>query len=172
TTLDDLLERRHHRLAAVQPETLCAGIFHVEEALEGLGLDELLQDRLLAALSETDALAFDALLDPSPLLRVRDVHVLGTDGAAVGALQDPEHLAQRSEFHPERAADIDRSVVVGLGEAVGLGLELLVLAAGEGRTRVGLGSQGVPWALGPELPEDTRRHADAPDMELHTHNAS
>ena len=49
--LDDLLERRHHRLSAVEPEALGAGIFHVEEALEDLGLDQLLQDRLLAVLA-------------------------------------------------------------------------------------------------------------------------
>ena len=32
--LDDLLERRNHRFAAVEPEALGAGIFEVEEALE------------------------------------------------------------------------------------------------------------------------------------------
>src|SRR6476646_3287597 len=40
--LDDLLERRHERLAAVETEALGARIFDVEEALEELGLDELL----------------------------------------------------------------------------------------------------------------------------------
>ena len=49
---DDLLERGHHRLAAVETEALGAGIFDVEEALEDLGLDQLLQDRLPPALGE------------------------------------------------------------------------------------------------------------------------
>jgi hypothetical protein len=39
--LDDLLERRHDRLAAVETEALGAGIFHVEEAFERFGLDQL-----------------------------------------------------------------------------------------------------------------------------------
>ena len=39
--LDDLLERRDHRLAAVEAEALGAGIFDVEEILEALGLDQL-----------------------------------------------------------------------------------------------------------------------------------
>ena len=139
--LDDLLERRHRRLAAVQPEALGAGIFDVEEALEGLGLDQLLQDRLLAFRREADLPALDAVLDPGALLRVGDMHVLDADMAGIGVLQDAEHLAQRAELEPERAADIDRSVVIGLGEAVGLGLELGMLAAGDELERVELGGE-------------------------------
>jgi hypothetical protein len=68
--LDDLLERRHHRLGAVEPEALRAGVFHVEEALEGLSLDELFQDRPLALRREADLRPFDAVLDPGALLGV------------------------------------------------------------------------------------------------------
>ena len=39
--LDDLLQRRDHGLAAVEAEALGAGVAHVEELLEALGLDEL-----------------------------------------------------------------------------------------------------------------------------------
>ena len=78
--------------AAVEAEALGAGIFHVEEALEGLGLDQLLQDRLLAFRGEGDLAAFDAVLNPGALLRVGDVHVLDADMAAIGALEDVEHL--------------------------------------------------------------------------------
>ena len=39
--LDDLLERRDHRLGAVEAEALGAGIFDVEEFLEAFGLDQL-----------------------------------------------------------------------------------------------------------------------------------
>ncbi len=68
--LDDLLERRHRGFATVEAEALGAGILHVEEALEGLGLDELLQDRLLALRREADLTAFDVFLDPGALLRI------------------------------------------------------------------------------------------------------
>ncbi len=46
--LDDLLERRDQRLGAVEAEALGAGVLDVEELLEALGLDELVEDRLLA----------------------------------------------------------------------------------------------------------------------------
>ena len=39
--LDDLLERRQHGFAAVEAEALGAGVVHVEEFLEALGLDQL-----------------------------------------------------------------------------------------------------------------------------------
>ncbi len=138
---DDLLERRHHGFATVEPEALGAGIFHVEEALEAFGLDELFQDRRLALQREADLPAFDTILDPGALLGVGDMHVLDADMAAIGALQDVEHLAQRAEFEAERAADIDGAVVIGFGEAVGLGLELGVLAARDELERVELGDE-------------------------------
>ena len=46
--LDDLLERRNQRLAAVEAEALGAGVAHVEELLEAFGLDELVEDGALA----------------------------------------------------------------------------------------------------------------------------
>ena len=44
--LDDLLQRRDQGLGAVQAEALGAGIFLVEEALEALGLDQLVAGSL------------------------------------------------------------------------------------------------------------------------------
>ena len=71
--LDDLLERRDHRLGAVEAEALAAGVFDVEEILEALGLDQLAEDRALAFLGELDLLVrpLDALLDPRLLGRDR-----------------------------------------------------------------------------------------------------
>ena len=46
--LDDLLERRDQRLAAVEAEALGAGIFDVEEFLEAFRLDQLVEDGALA----------------------------------------------------------------------------------------------------------------------------
>ena len=64
--LDDLLERRDQRLAAVEAEALGAGELDVEEFFEAFGLDQLVEDRALAFARERDllVLAFDALLDP------------------------------------------------------------------------------------------------------------
>ena len=79
--LDDLLQRRDHRFAAVEAEALGAGVFDVEELLEAFGFDQLLEDRDLAFAGEGDLLvaAFDALLDPGLLRGVGDVHVLHAD---------------------------------------------------------------------------------------------
>ena len=46
--LDDLLERRDQRFAAVEAEALGAGVFDVEEFLEAFGLDQLVEDGALA----------------------------------------------------------------------------------------------------------------------------
>ena len=54
--LDDLLQRRDHRLAAVEAEALGAGEFQVAELLEALGLDQLVEDRALALAGEGDLL--------------------------------------------------------------------------------------------------------------------
>src|SRR4029079_17455048 len=110
--LDYLLERRHEGFAAIQSEALGAGIFHVEEALEGFGPDQFLQDRLPPLLGEAYLLAFHAVLDPRPLVGLWNGHVLGADNAATGALQNAEHLMQRTELKPERAADINLTVIV------------------------------------------------------------
>src|SRR6185436_18100986 len=61
--LDDLLQRRHHRLGAVEAEALGARVLDVGELLESLGLDQFVEDRLLALDGESDFLvaAFDAL---------------------------------------------------------------------------------------------------------------
>src|SRR5664280_1521720 len=52
--LDDLFERRDHRLRAVEAEALAAGVFDVEEILEALGLDQFAEDRALAFLGEVN----------------------------------------------------------------------------------------------------------------------
>jgi hypothetical protein len=67
--LDDLLERRDQRLAAIEAEALGAGELDVEELLEAFGLDQLVEDRLLALGGELDLLvrALDPLLHPGLL---------------------------------------------------------------------------------------------------------
>ena len=66
--LDDLLERRDQRFRAIEAEPLGAGELDVDELLEAFGLDQLVEDRLLALGRELDLLVrpFHALLDPLP----------------------------------------------------------------------------------------------------------
>ena len=68
--------------------------------------------------------------------------------AGIGVLEDAEDLPERAEFETEGAADIDGAVIVGLGEAVGLGLELRMLAAGDQLERIELGGEMAAGAIG------------------------
>src|SRR5690606_348505 len=88
--LDDLLQRRNQRLAAVKPEPLGALVFYVDELLEAFGLDKLLQDRPLTLGSKGNLLvdALDAGLDPGFLLRVGNMHELDAKRRAIGPLEN------------------------------------------------------------------------------------
>src|SRR5438128_6439251 len=110
--LDDLLERRDHRFGAVEPEALGAGELEIAELLEAFRLDQLVEDRALALARETDLLVrpFDALLDPALLRAVGDVQELDAERLAIGALQDREDLAQRSEFETEHLVEEDAAI--------------------------------------------------------------
>src|SRR6476659_6253999 len=141
--LDHLLERRHHRLAAVEPEPFRAGVFHIEKALEDLSLDQLLENRLLALRGEANGILgeLDALLNPGTLLGIGDMHVLGADMLTVAALQDFEHFAERAVLKATATAEIDLAIIVGLGEAVGSGPELRMLLARRQIERIKLGEE-------------------------------
>ena len=159
--LDDLLERRDHRLAAVEAEALGAGVLDVEEVLEALRLDELRQDRALALPGELDLLvrALDALLDPGLLGRVGDVQELEADGAAIGAAQDRQHLADGRVFEAEHVVDEDLAVVVGLGEAVGRRMQLLVVLLRLEAERIEVGVQMAAHAEGADHHDRAHRVA-------------
>ena len=80
--------------AAVEAEALGALVLDVDELLEAFGLDQLLQDRLLALGGEGDPLsgALDARLDPGLLLGIGNMHELDAERRAIGARQDLQHL--------------------------------------------------------------------------------
>ena len=127
--LDDLLHRGDQRLAAVKAEALGAHVFHMQELLEPLGLDQLVEDRAAAFAGELDllAVALDPLLEPAGLLGVRDVHELQRKGAAIGALHQIDDLAHRRDLKAEDVVDEDRPVHVGGGEAVAFGVQLAMV---------------------------------------------
>jgi hypothetical protein len=148
--LDDLLQRRNHRLAAVEPEALGAGELQVAEPLEALGLDQLVEDRALALAGELDLLvaALDALLDPGLLRGIRDVHELDAERLAVGAAHDGEDLAQGRELEPEHLVEEDPTVEVGLGETVAARIELLLVLLGLEPERIEPGVEVAADAVG------------------------
>ncbi len=88
----------------------------MQETLERLRLDQLLEDGDLALGGEGDllVLALDALLQPSLLLRVGDVHVLHAEVSAVGPPQDLQDLADRRGLQAQHVIEEDRPVEVRL----------------------------------------------------------
>ncbi|MPL74173.1 hypothetical protein SDC9_19983 [bioreactor metagenome] len=148
--LDDLFHRRDQRFAAIKAEALGAHVFHVQELLEALGLDQLVQDGAAAFPGELDllAVALDPLLQPAGFLGVRDVHVLQREGAAIGALQHVDDLPHRGDLQAEHVVDEDRAVHVGIGEAVGLRVELGVARLVTHVQRVEIGDQVAADTIG------------------------
>src|SRR5215813_1744508 len=124
--LDDLLERRDHRLGTVKPEAFGAGKFEVAEILETLGLDELVENGALALAREADLLVrpFDALLDPTLLRAVGNVQELDPERLTIGPPQDCEDLAQRPEFQAKHPVEKNPAIEVRIGEAIGPGVEV------------------------------------------------
>ena len=150
--LDDLLHRRDQGFATVEAEPLGAHILDVQEFLEPFGLDQLVQDRATPFAGEADflAVAFDPFLEPTGFFRVRDVHVLQREGAAVGGAHDVDDLAHRRDFEPKYVVEEDRAIHVGLGEAVGFRVKLGVARGVAHPQRVDVGGKVAPDPVGPD----------------------
>src|SRR5262249_53264871 len=161
--LDDLLERRDHRLAAVGAEALGAGEIYGAELLQAFRLHQLVEDRALALAREADFLVgpLDALLQPRLLRRIGDVHELDAERLAVGAPQDRDHLAERAELEAEHVVEEDAAVEIGVAEAVRARIELFVVARRLKSERVEIGGQGGPRAGGGGQAPGTDRNEGA-----------
>mgnify|MGYP000911890395 CR=1 FL=1 len=125
--LDDAFQRRRHRLAAVETEALRAHVLAAKEALELLGFDDLVEDRLLACIREVDlgVAAFDPLLDEAALLQIVDVHVFDADMLAVIVLQHRDERRDRRFLETHHAAEIHAAVQRIARETVIFGGQLL-----------------------------------------------
>ena len=159
--LDDLLERRDHRFAAIQPEALGAGEFHVAEFLEDFSLDELVEDRALALAGEADLFvgAFDTLLNPVLLRAVGDVHELDAERLAIGAAQNGDDLADRAEFEAQHLIEENRPVEIGLVEAIGRRFQLLLVTRRLQPERIEMGVEMAARAIGADEHERADRIA-------------
>ncbi len=89
----DLVEHRDDRLTALEAEPLLSDELGLQERLERLGGVQPTQDAQLLLGRGLLVGDLDPLLDPGPLLRVLDVHVLDPHRAAVGVAQDTQDLA-------------------------------------------------------------------------------
>src|SRR5580704_11395512 len=127
--LDDLLQRRDHRFAAVETEALGAGEFQIAEFLKTFGFDQLVEDGALALAGERNLLVrpLDALLDPTLLRAVGDMQKFDAQRLAIGAPQDGDDLADGTEFKAQNLVEKNRTVEIGFAEAVGTRIELLLV---------------------------------------------
>ena len=149
--LDDLLQRRDHGLATVEAEAFGAGEAPVQEALEGLGLDQLVQDGQLALAGEAGDRqrfdAFDPLLQPGLLLRLGDVHELHAQRPAIGAGQDFHDLTDGAGLQTQDAAEEDRTIQIAGAEAVEFGGQFGVLGRRFQPQRIQLGPEVAAHAI-------------------------
>ena len=127
----DGVEDRNGRLAAFDAEALGAGVLAVEEALERLGRVEPFEDVALLGLVGLAVDALDALLDPTLLFGVLDVHVVDADRAAVRIAHlaedvSQDHLARRRLAGRCVVGVEELAVEVPDRQAVGLGIDVEV----------------------------------------------
>ncbi|GBD41382.1 hypothetical protein HRbin39_00763 [bacterium HR39] len=172
---DHRLDRGDGGLAAVDAEALGAGELAVQEGLEGLGPGELQQDLalFLGRGVEDAAGALDGALDPGLLVRILDVHELHTHRAAVGAVEHLHDLAQRRLLEAEDVIEVEFTVPVGLGEAVGARIQLGVVGAAGEPQRIEVGDQVSAHAIGadhhdqPQVIADERPGVRIVDAQAH-----
>ena len=154
--LDDLVQHRDQRLAALQRKALLADIAPVQIALQPLGRRQLFQHPPSRRVVELEAPLAERLLqplrDPAPLPRRGEVEALGRQRAAIDALENADHLAQR-----HRLVGIDRRHQHVLVEIPRRQLVLLqrqpegALAAAHAE-RIGVGHQVAQRAVGGDQP--------------------
>ncbi len=154
--LQDLLDARDQRFAAVEAEALGADELDAEIFLQTLGLDHALHDHAPAFEREVGAVldVLDALLDPRLLIGIGDVHVFHADLAAVGLAQAVHDLAQgRGVAEAQGAENQDRTVPVVVLEAVGLGVEFLVRRVADQAERIEVGLEMAADAVAADQQE-------------------
>ena len=159
---DDLVERilgalvdhgvhhRDDRLRALERKALLPNVFRLEEGLEGLGGIELGQDVLLLGDRRLDVFDLDTLLNPALLLRFEDVRVLDSHVSAVRVAQDREHVTQLHRVLAVEAADLETTVEIPEGQAVGEDVEIRMRCARVAvhHQRIGVGHEVPAVAVG------------------------
>src|SRR6185437_10975188 len=146
----DLLQGRDRRFGAVETEALSAGEFQVAEFFEALGLDQLVEDGALALAGERDFLVgtLDTFLNPELLVAVGQMEEFDAQRLAIGAPQDGDDLAQRTEFESQNVVEKNPPVEIGLAEAVRAGLKLLLALGRFESERIELGVEMTARPVG------------------------
>ena len=154
--LDDRVEQRDQHLAPFEREPLLAHVVLVQEGLEQLGGVQLVDDPPLLLEVEARVVAdrLHPVEQPVADVEVADVHELDADRPAVGLAEDAQQLAKGAVVVRAKLA-VEDLVQVGLGEAKGGKLELLVRFRPRRQLeRVEVGQVVAHLAVGVDQPRD------------------
>ncbi len=153
------IEQRDQRLGALEREPALPDELGLQEHLERFGHVEPAQDADLLVVAGRVMRPLGVRLDPGPLVRLLDVHVLDADRAAVRVAQHAEDLAQLHQRLAAEAAGRELALQIPEGEAVLVDVQVGMLALLV-LQRVGVGHQvaahpvGVDQLVHPGRPAD------------------
>ena len=118
--LQQVVEHRDQRLAALEREALLPHVAGVQESLQALGRGEALEDLTLGIgrIPRLGADRLEPLLDPALLGAAGKVHVLHAQGAAVGIPQRLDDLAERRLLRSDERPGVVYRVHVRVAEVV------------------------------------------------------
>ena len=93
--LEDFIDHTDRRLSTLEAEAFLPDIFGLQERFKGFCLVQFREDPQLGVVVGLFVGFLQFFLEPGPLLRVLDVHVFNTDGAAVRVPENTEDFAQQ-----------------------------------------------------------------------------
>ncbi len=156
---EDLFKGRHQGFATVDAETLGADIFGVQIVFETFGFDQTFKDGFLAACGKLCLVAdaFDALLNPGFLFGFLDMHEFDADRAAIGFAGQRYDLTNGRGFKAKNIGDVDRTIHVGFGEAIGFRIEFRVWIARGKAQRIKIRFEMAAHAIGADQHQGANR---------------
>ena len=154
--LDQPIEQRNRRLAALDRVAALSQELRAEEALELFGRDELHEDALadVGGQGLGGGRGGDVRADPVFFFRARDVAVFGADLAAVHAAHERDDVAQGHPVSALEPARVEIAVEIPDRQPVGRKLELGMLGDHAGAERIDVGEQMAPHAVRVDELED------------------
>src|SRR5208337_986230 len=110
---------RNRGFGTIEPETLGAGEFMVEESLKGLGGGQTGEDCtfVLRRITRLRFVALDALLNPILLIGILDMHEFDANRAAISPVKFIQDQPERRPLEAHEFADIDFAVEIGFGKS-------------------------------------------------------
>ena len=149
--LNQLVHAGNKTFATFKRKAFLPDIFGVQKALKAFCCSNTLQNVALFISTKAGfaAARFELLLPPTFFVLVGDIHVLGTNRAAVSFAQCIEQLAQtHGVFAKKRVAGVENDFLIGIIETVKSGIKLRNMAALCTLERIEVGPTGTHIAVG------------------------